>query len=422
MKLRQRPLGLLVLVTAVLLSLTGATSSINPLVTRRAQPAGPAPAECAEALAPAPLPRVDVPNIPLPQVVPAEAPAPPSGSLRAALQSAQTALTRNDRPEFDASLEAARDLLRTYPTGAERRSGEELVRIYEASARLWDAQYQSPFFDQASPEYDSVKNVPGYEEAVRRSVLVDPTGRRYYPAAESRDFLARVAADRLRGIGIQSPAPRVTRNERPGVPDVDTPRTQPSIATGTGGSPSNTTPSISTSPSRPRTTTPSTTVTARPRRTPTTTTARATRPPRSSAPSRPRITESRPQTGGAATPAPVAAAPQTSTPSAANSPAAPSPAAPATGAAGEDLPDEPDTPDTATAGVDTPATDTPGTDTTAINEPTATAGTDTGNATATDAPAEPEAATQSRTRSVVLPTILILIGLGVLIVLFRASK
>ncbi|HEX8251756.1 MAG TPA: hypothetical protein VF846_01315 [Thermoanaerobaculia bacterium] len=347
MKLRQRPLGLFVLVTAVLFSLTGATTPINPLVTRRAQPAGPAPAECAEALTPAPLPRVDVQNIPLPQVVAAEATAPPSRSLRAALQATQTALTQNDRPEFNVSLEAARSLLRIYPTGAERRSGEELVRIYETAARLWDAQYESPFFDQTSPEYAALQNIAGYEEAVRRSVLVDPSGRRYYPAAESRDFLGRVAADRLGSIGIQAPAPR------------------------------------------------------------------------SAAPSRPRITDPRPQSGGAATPAPVAAAPQTSTPAAANTPAAP---APTSGAVGEDLPDEPETPDTATAGVDTPTTDTPATDATTMNEPTATAGTDSGIATATDAPAAPEGAAQSRTRSVVLPTILILIGLGVLIVLFRASK
>jgi hypothetical protein len=364
MMVRQRR-GLFVLLTAVSLSLAGQTAPLNPLVTRTPQN-GPVSAECAEGVAPAPMPRVDVGEIPLlpPPAEPAELPPPPTGSLRSALEATQTALTRNDRPAFDANLAEARSLLEDYPSGAQRRSAEELVRIYDTTARLWDAQYQSPFFDEASAEYEVLRGYPGYEAAVRRSTLTRD-GRRYFPAGESRDFLGRIAAERLRGIGIQAPTPRLTRNERPGAPDVDAaPRTTVSRRT-----------------------------TTRPRRIPASTTARATRQPRSAAPSRPRLTtETR-------TPAPA-----TSTPS------SPNPSAPPTAVAAP----EPAAP------LAPPAAEIPGPEPTV----TETADTETTASVAPAAPAdsEPAATEPSRSRSVVLPTILILIGLGVLILLFRASK
>lgn len=393
MKLRRR-VGLLVLMTAVSLSLAAATTPLNPLVTRTPQ-TGVVPAECAEGVAPAPAPRIEVREIPLPP--PAETATmaePPTGSLRAALEATQTALTRNDRPAFNASLATARSLLETYPAGAQRRSAEELVRIYDTTARLWDAQYESPFFDEASDEYALLRAYPGYEEAVRRSTLTRD-GRRYFPAGESRDFLGRLASDRLRGIGIQAPAPRIARNERPGVPD---------------------TPRATASSSTPRpTVNRGSTGTARPRRTTTTTPSRVTRQPRSAAPSRPRLTETR---------TPAAATPATSAPAPAAAPSAPAPATPAAA------------PDTAPPIAGTPTTDAPvPTDTEPI-EPTDTAGvTDTADpvtpdatgtagttaATASEAP-ESQPSQPARGRSVVLPTILILIGLGVLILLFRASK
>jgi hypothetical protein len=375
MMYRQRRLGLFVLMAAVSLSLTSATAQLNPLVTRTPQ-SGPVPVECAQGVAPAPMPRVEVREIPLPPPIePVELPAPPTGSLRSALEETQRALTRNDRPAFDASLASARALLQDYPAGAQRRSAEELVRIYEATARLWDAQYESPFFDEASAEYALVREYPGYEAAVRRSTLTRD-GRRYFPAGESRDFLGRIAAERLRGIGIQAPAPRIARNEAPRA----------------SSSSSSSRPSVSRS-------------TTRPRRTPApaTTSARATRPPRSSAPSRPRLTTE------ARTPAPATSTPGTPNPSASpTAVAAPEPAAPSAPPAAEDTP-------TTDVPVDAPV-DAP----VATSEPTAT--TATTATTASESAPAPAATEPSRSRSVVLPTILILIGLGVLILLFRASK
>ncbi len=308
-KLRDRRIRLLVLVTAATLSLSSAAQMpVNPLVTRNPQP-GTAPADCEQGLAPTPPPRVAVEEIPRPiEIAPVEAPAPPTGSLRAALHATQTALASNDRTAFDESLRTARSLLATYPTGAERRSGEELVRIYESAARLWDSQYQSPFFSQSSPEYTIVSGYPGYAEAVRRSTLTDPTGERFYPAAESRDFLGRVAADRLRGIGIQAPTRVAERT--PGVPS--RPRAPASVT-----------------PSAPRTT---------PRRTTTATTGTVRPPrPRRSAPaiaSRPRSTPSSSSSTSSSTtesrtPAPVTPAPSSPNPSASpTTAAAPEPAAP----------------------------------------------------------------------------------------------
>lgn len=382
---------LVLLVTAVMLSSAGVSQSLNPLVTRNPQAAGPVPAYCNESLAPAAEPRIEIADIPEPviELEPAEIPAPPSGSLRAALQNAQAALARNDRPEFDRALSSARTLLATYPSGAERRTGEELVRTYDAAARLWDAQYQSPFFGEDSPEFAAVSGYPGYREAMRRSTIT-VEGQRLYPAAESRDFLGRVAADRLRGIGIQQAPTRVTR--------ADAPRRTPAAVS---------------SPSTSRSTTAAPRITSTsPRRMP--------RQPRSSAPSRPRL--SSPATAQAtAAPAttPAAAISTPGTPNPPASPAAaaaPEPAAPTTGP-GEEAPIA------ASPATEDPTEDVPATETTDTTESTATtAPTATGAIETPPAPPAPAASTPSRTRSVVLPTILILIGLGVLIVLFRASK
>jgi hypothetical protein len=394
MKLRERRIGLLVLVTAALLSLTAQSPRpVNPLVVRTPQP-GSAPADCAQSLAPVPPPRVAIDEIPRPEIAPVEAPAPPTGSLRAALHATQTALAENDRRAFDESLRTARSLLATYPSGAERRTGEELVRIYEGAARLWDAQYQSPFFNQSSPEYEIVSGYPGYADAVRRSTLTDRSGQRFYPAAESRDFLGRVAADRLRGIGIQAPTRVAERTPASTSRPRSTTTLAPTVTTNT--------PSASTPRATPRRTTTATTGTVRPPR------------PRRSAPviaSRPRSSStSEPRTSAPVTPTPGSSPNPSASPTTA---AAPEPAAPVAGT------EEPPATTPPAAG-ESPAAATP--DTIAAATETAPVPTDTTVTTDTAPSPVPATTTTSRTRSVILPTILILIGLAVLIVLFRASK
>src|SRR5215203_2171136 len=150
MKWCHRRMGLLVLAGSVLLTLpvalfaqvTSPQLPLNNLVARVDQPRGPIPAECEQGLSPAAPLRVEVRDIELPVDEPGEPVAPPSGALRAALQQTQVALTDNDRPAFNAALARTRALLVTYPTGAERRTAEDIVRLHEIAARLWDTQFE----------------------------------------------------------------------------------------------------------------------------------------------------------------------------------------------------------------------------------------------------------------------------------------
>lgn len=392
MKLRNR-VGLLGLAALIALTHVGASWPLNPLVTRKAQPSGPVPLGCDDGLAPPPAPRVNVAEIPERDVIlPVATPpaAPPSRSLREELDGAQRALVRNDRPAFNEHLRAARAIVETYPAGTERSRAEEALWALNDAAVLWDAQFASPFFDETSDAYARASRYPGFGEAVRRSVLTDDRDRRFYPAGESREFIARVAAERLQRLGLRSSAPptRIARADRQA-----TPRRTPS----TSASPS-ASPSASTSASSASTATPTPRRTTRrspaPRRT-TSSIARSTSPAApASAPS------SSPDPSSVASPAPAESAPTAPPASAsqASPDAAASPAAevPSASPVGED-----------------PVT------------PTATDG-----ATTTSAPVSPDTAPAPETtsaapaagRSPIVPALLILIGLGVLVVLFRASK
>ena len=382
MKHDRRAGRLLIFTLGVLLALTGQTWPLNPLVTRNPQPAGPVPPECEEGLAPAPMPRVIVAEVPpAEEVRPASIPpAPPSRTLRNTLEEAHAALVRNDRPAFDAALANARLIVRDYPPGGERTNAEEAVRAYEDAAFLWNAQFTSPFFDENSEAYARVSRYPGYAEAVRRGVFTDDSQRRFYPAAESRDFLTRVAAERLNRLGIRTTTPptRVARAERPRA----------------------SAPSVAAPPTYRRSTS------ATPRRSPSRRAAsnvpksRKSATPAISAPASPD-----PQAPARAVADSAPAAP----PAAAPTPAAPASSPVAEGQPVEDVPDATPAP-AGTAPADTAPADTALTD---------TALTDT--ATPDTAPAAQAPATAKR-RSMVVPALLILIGLGVLFVLFRVSR
>jgi hypothetical protein len=431
MKWCHRRMGLLVLAGSVLLTLPVAFAQVvtpaqgiplNNLVARVDQPRGPVPAECEQGLSPAAPLRVDVGAIELPVDEPGEPVAPPSGALRAALQQTQIALTENDRPAFNASLARTRALLVNYPTGGERRTAEDIVRLHEIAARLWDTQFEAPFFGETDPEYALVRDLPGFAEAVRRSTLTDDRDRRFYPTAESRDFVADLAGERLQRLGIQR-GPRSVREQR------STPRAS--------ASPSTTTPRRSATSASPRRSDTS----ASPRRSTTSASGRST----ASTSSRSTATSSRSgaTSGRAATPSdrsttsssprpdPVPArAPAVSTPAPRPVTPAPAPAVAATPPAASessssgDVATETTLPATETAS-GTPTTDIASdtganADDPTLTDPAATAAVADSAVTSTNV--LPAAPPTSRGRSVILPTILILIGLGVLIVLFRASK
>lgn len=346
--------------------LTGATWPLQPLVKRNAQPSGPVPPECEQGLAPSTMPRIDIAEAP-PPAPPAMPAPPPSATLRGELEAAHKALALNDRPSFDLHLANVKALLADYPAGGERNEAEEIVRVLEDAARVWNAQYESPFFTQDSEAYARASRYPGYAEAVRRGILTDDAKRRLYPAAESRDFLTAVAADRLHRLGVRSTT-SVVRTE------------------------------------------------GRARRTPPRTITSPTPPPRTAAATRStttatRNTHRRPAKAMAAKPKPAPpAAAATTTPTPTPAPAPPPAAA-----------------TTTTAPAPSPAATTApppsATETTTTTMASTTTAPETGTVT-TEAPAEqnePSAQLPER-RSVVVPALLILIGLGVLIVLFRASK
>lgn len=184
-----------------------AQRQLNPTVTVLREATGPVAPECYDQDA-TPLPRVDVAE--MQQAVPREREAdrqpPPGAALRGHLGAAQAALAAGDRTSFRAALAETRALLATYPSGAERDAAADVARMYEDVGRIWDYQFESPtgaFFEESSELYTTASAYPGYAEAVRRQVI-QRGGARLYPSAETRAFLARAAADRAARLGVRT--------------------------------------------------------------------------------------------------------------------------------------------------------------------------------------------------------------------------
>lgn len=430
MKFRSRRVGLLLLLIMGAVALMGASRPLNPLITRRPEPVGGVSSECAESIADTPLaPRVDITEVPLPTVEPREPVAPPSADLRARLRAAQDALERNDRATFGDAVASLRTLLDTYPRGGERQQAEELLRTYADISRLWDAQFESPFFGEDSPLYATLNAYPGWAEHVRRRVLVDDRERRFYPIAESREFLTATAAARLGGSRAPIPQRPIIEDDGRALPPVrprstTTPAQQPSRSTATSPAPQQSSRRATTAPapqqsSRRATTSPAqtqpsrSTASASPQRSverrssPSTSSSTSSRSSASTPPASTERSAARTRTADAGPTTPPAASPVVAT-SATAAPPAPSSSDTATSGTA--------TTDTATV-VDPFATDT----TTTTTDATATTGTpDTTIAepSTTTAPA----AEPARGRNLLIPIILILVGIGVLILLFRSSS
>jgi hypothetical protein len=338
-------------------------AALNPLVARAPEPHGAVPANCevsdrppvTRVAAAEPAPEDEV--VPLPRVRPsATTPAATRQTQTNELEEVRRALARNDRAEFDAAL-------------AQARQAGAATRVYDDIARLWDAQFESPFFAEGSEPHRIASGYPGYEAAVRRNVFTDARGRKFYPAAETRAFVATQA-------GVSTAAP-------------STPSTRRASAS----------PSSSPSPS----------ATTSRRRQPSLSTSRQTTTPRKSTPSKSSSPVAR-RSSAAAQEAPH-----------------PIPSAPPRIAATEPAPVVPPAADTSpaeappVAGSSSDTVAPPVTETvtpTASDEATTIADTTTTAAT----PATTTTAAPSKGRSIILPAILILIGLGVLILLFRTAK
>ena len=391
----------------------GAQAPVNPTVKVLPRPTATVPAECDVALAPAVEPRIqpaDVlppPRDPAQDLVP-----PPSRDLRAQLLEAQEAAERNDRTRFQAALADVKATVAGYPPGGEKNAANEVLAVYNDLDRLWDYQFSSPvgaFFDetvQGGGLLAAVRKYPGYDDFIRRHIITDASGSRFYPTSESREFLNRVAAERLSRVGGITP----------------TPRTRTGGTTPTTGSVATTTPARrEPAPSSPRVTTQPQpqpqpqprTAAAKRSTTPRGSTARSTTRPRP----QPEVSEGTPTETPSA---PVRSASAQRPSAAPRQPAATTAtAAPPSGTQTTTLPaTQPQPVRTATTAPVPTATEAAPPPLTSLET---AFGTDTTGTTATDTSGAPPPRA-SRTRSVILPIILILIGVGVLIVLFRASS
>jgi hypothetical protein len=359
-----------VFLTFASLTLTGASRPLNPLVPRISGNAAIS-TECADGSV-APAPRIDLAQLSEADLSSAQAEllAPPSGGLRVQLREVQSALDRDDRRGFAEALARLRTTLADYPPGAERTVARNVLDVYEDAAVLWDAQFQSPFFGEESAAYRAASNYPGWAEGVRRNVLVDDRDRRFYPARESRQYLGAVALTRLKQLGVRSPS-------------TQSPAALPAI---------------------------------RPKRGPGKLETHAAEVPVVRAP-RPRVTHV--ATAGPAVKRPAPAPVRVTPPPVRITPPPPPPVQTATVApppVADPVPPPPSQTETA-ATTATALSQT--TDTTETTDTTLTTAVPDADPTTTTA--APTAAEPPKGRRLIIPIILILVGIGVLIVLFRTS-
>jgi hypothetical protein len=200
---------------ALTLFAVGANAQLNPTVKVMSAPVTPVPAECVEGAAPQAQPRIEVAQLPEASKRKATA-APPSGSLRGLLQDVQNAADRSDRAAFRDALAHTKGMLTTYPTGGERTAATEVIGIYDDLDRISTFQLETTtgaFFDASTVPAEIMRKYPGFERAVADQVLVDARGHRFYPTVETREFLLRETAQRLSRLGVSVPlrAARVPR-------------------------------------------------------------------------------------------------------------------------------------------------------------------------------------------------------------------
>lgn len=431
MNLRSRNCVLVLLLLFWAVSL-GGQSRVNPTVKVLPRNATPVAADCDESLAPAP-PRVETAEKATTTTEQRDQNAgmlpPPSRDLRSQMSDVQDALEANDREGFRTSLAAAKATVASFPPGGEKNVANEVLAVYNDVDRLWDYQFTSPvgaFFDetvQGGSLLAAMRKYRGYDDFIRQQIITDAKGNKLYPTRESRDFLSRVAADRLAGVtGTPPPRPTtVTRATPP--PTTTTPRTTPPRTTTTTPRTTTATPHTTT----PRTTTPRTTTTKTPTRRQSPSRTAATTPAPTPSRTKPAPRRSPPATTtSAASEGTPTETPATKTPPPPQPKPKPAPVpAPVTATV---APPPTATTSTQTASTATTATETTGTEATTTTEATASDTTATSvdsaftpsSTATTTTTAQPGRA--SRTRSIILPIILILIGVGVLIVLFRASS
>lgn len=375
-------------------SILAQSRTLNPTVKVGPRTNIAVPAECEEGAVPQPTPRVQVAEIPQERETRAADMQPPrSNDLRTQFRELHAAAERGDREEFTRMLAVVKGTVAAYPPGGEKSAAGESIAVYSDIERLWAYQYSSPtgaFFDATAQDGALLKTLSsyrGFEEAMRRSVIVDSNGTRLYPTRESRDFLIREATQRIARLGVRSTAPAVVA-------------------------------APSSVPEKPRASTTTTTPPEKPRVSTTTTAPPAPRVARTTKPAsrRARSTTSAPSkkqgTQRAAKRTPPAKSPSKSVveeppipPGVISAPSEPPQTAAVT--------TQPEATQAPMESVPPPVT-TMTTDTTATQAPEVVP--------AEDSRPTPAQTTAARGRNIIMPLVLILIGVGVLIILFRASS
>ena len=190
-----------------------AAQTLNPIVTVLSSPTSTVPEECEQGLAPSPAPRI-VPEevratVPKPTPPTAMMP-PPTASLRGVLREIQDAAERGDRDGFHDALARAHGFVDGYPPGGEKKAANDVLKVHDDLQSIWDYLFQSPtgaFFDASTDNLMSIMRAyPDYQRGIADQTIVDATGTRFYPTRETRDFLVREAAARLKRMGITAAA------------------------------------------------------------------------------------------------------------------------------------------------------------------------------------------------------------------------
>jgi hypothetical protein len=197
---------LLVLAAAIPLTLG---AQLNPTVKVLPRPTSPVPTECDQGLAPQPAQRLTTEERTIVRDTRADLQAPPSAGLRRELQTALAAAQHNNREVFRDALARSRDDLTTYPPGGERTAASELVNVLSDIDTVWSFQFSSPtgaFFDANGDSFRVASRYPGYDVYIRPQIVVDQNGNKFYPTSETLDFLAGEAASRLSRL-MGKPAP-----------------------------------------------------------------------------------------------------------------------------------------------------------------------------------------------------------------------
>jgi hypothetical protein len=410
----KRAFALATVVAAAAFAASAQTRELNPTVKVLARPQSPVPAECATDPGIVPALEAEAPAL-----EPLTAPAPPSSDLRTTLRRLQVAAEVNDYAAFKSAYAEAKRAAAAHPAGGERNAANDALQVFADIARVWDYAMTSPtggFFDatvQGGSLLNAMKRYPDYGRAIADQTI-NSGGRTLYPTPETRRFLARESARRLTRLGVSTPA-QVARGSQP----EPTPR-----RTVTVPPPVKKPVQVTAKPPTAKTTAPKKTAAKTP-------TPRTTAPKIAKA--TPRATTKTAEIKATPVPKPKPAAPppvkvaDTSTmPPGPPIVATPQPKAPTTTTTASSQ-------TTTTAPITT--TTAPVTTTTAP-PPAATSTTDTAVSTTSSAPtdtsvtAAPDTAAtttavppskQNGNMNLILAVVLILVGIGVLVVLFRAS-